>query len=267
MHFLGCVVLSPADATAVLSIAMSRVGATGRVRHLIGESCRDVTREVDEVVARRRGGPIPVRRAVAVGLGLATWGNALVLASRVGGRHGELMTLVGQVVAVPIVVGSCLRNGLDARSLGLTLDPLRRRFTGSARFMLVFSGAAVVLGVGAVVLFGARCRTAPALPVTRLLVATSLGEEVLFRGVLFAVWAATGRSAATVTLANAGFFGLWHVAASVHGGRFDLAGVLWPVVGTLLLFAWSRARFGSVAAPAVVHASGNLPAWVLMTCR
>jgi len=246
---------------------MAWLGARSPVRRFFADAGRDVVREVEEVLARRQGGRVSTRGAVAFGLGLAAWGNTLVATSRLAGKHGDLVTLAGQAVAVPLVVRACMRRGFDARSLGLTLAPIRQGFKGHARFMLVLSGAAVAAGLGVLLFNYDRCSVDPAVPIARLLVATSLGEEVLFRGALFAVWAATGRGAGVVTVANAGFFALWHVAGSVQGGRFDPWGVGFPAVSALLFFVWARARFGSVVAPAVVHASGNLPAWVLTKCR
>ena len=91
--------------------------------------------------------------------------------------------------------------------------------------------------------------------VTRALVAVPLGtvffEEVLFRGVLWAVL----RRAAGLRVAMVGqavVFGLWHLPGAVAAGE-----PVWGVLAVTTLagagFAWLRERTGSLVAPAALH--------------
>ena len=89
----------------------------------------------------------------------------------------------------------------------------------------------------------------------RLLLGIPLGtvffEEVLFRGVLWAVLRrAVGLRVAMAWQALA--FGAWHLPGAVAAGQ-----PTWAVFGVTVLagagFAWLRERSGSLVAPAVVH--------------
>ena len=174
------------------------------------------------------------------------------------------MTLVGQLVAMTLVVG--LLIGIGGFSSGeLGWRPARLR--GPA--MKAVTAATAVLGLAALALVVRRehCDAdgGLAINVARLLVATALGEEVLFRGVLFAVWSRTTATDTAVVVANCVFFGLWHVAGGFEDGTFSPASVLGPAIAGLW-FLWTRCRFSSVVVAAVPHAAINVPTWLFTKC-
>jgi membrane protease YdiL (CAAX protease family) len=98
----------------------------------------------------------------------------------------------------------------------------------------------------------------------RVPVGTALPEEVISRGVLFALWLrASGESAAV--LATSLVFALWHIVISfgsvsgagvVERPELVAAGYLLALAGLFIggvMFAWLRIRTGNVVAPVVVH--------------
>ena len=110
----------------------------------------------------------------------------------------------------------------------------------------------------------------------RIPVGTALFEEFLFRGLLWGRWSrAAGETAATA--ASSALFGLWHVLPTAktltvyRSGRLRrsrggvLAGVTAGVVGSAIAgvgLAVLRARARSVLAPAIVHATINVGAYI-----
>lgn len=100
--------------------------------------------------------------------------------------------------------------------------------------------------------------------VVRVPLGTALLEEVAFRGVLFAAWRDEGEVVAYAVTSVV--FGLWHVAPAATMVRTNAPGVglLWPVMGTVVLTAlagaaltWLRVETGSLAAPFALHATLN----------
>ena len=85
------------------------------------------------------------------------------------------------------------------------------------------------------------------------------GEEVLFRGVLPAVWGEK-LGAARAAAASAALFALLHLgSAPAPGGSFSAAGVqALCAFGAGLLLTAVRARTGSIALPLLAHALINL---------
>ena len=103
----------------------------------------------------------------------------------------------------------------------------------------------------------------------RIPLGTSLTEEVLFRGVLFAAWRAAGLSILDAALCSSVAFGLWHIAPTVTGVRINdpdasegkvratvLGAVLLTTVAGLGL-TWFRVETGGLLGPIVLHAGIN----------
>ena len=103
----------------------------------------------------------------------------------------------------------------------------------------------------------------------RIPLGTALAEEVLFRGVLFAVWRDVGISSLNAALFASFAFGLWHVSPTILGIRINdphASGQrLWAAVGGAVLFTtiaglgltWLRLRSGGLLAPIVLHGGIN----------
>ncbi len=106
----------------------------------------------------------------------------------------------------------------------------------------------------------------------RIPLGTALAEEVIFRGSLLGLFTQRRSPAAAASMSSI-LFGVWHVlptlrtlplnppGASAHGNAKRTGGaVLAAVTSTGLAgygLAWLRFRSGSLAAPAVAHASLN----------
>jgi membrane protease YdiL (CAAX protease family) len=156
------------------------------------------------------------------------------------------------------------------------------------------------LGLGAAAVAGGAVTLAAALPATRrffhdrrvsgvgrgeaayhlavrIPLATALAEELLFRGVLLALFRQR-RSPATAVLWTSLLFGAWHVLPTIdhyHGNpASDLVadpdrGRRLAVLATTLstaaaggAFAWLRLRSRSVLAPILAHAAVNVSAYL-----
>lgn len=98
----------------------------------------------------------------------------------------------------------------------------------------------------------------------RVPLGTALLEELAFRGVLFAAWRPEGDFVAYAV--SSAVFGLWHVSPAATMVRLNRprAGLLLPVVGTVVVTAlagagltWLRVETGSLAAPFALHATLN----------
>jgi len=98
---------------------------------------------------------------------------------------------------------------------------------------------------------------------------TAVTEEILFRGVLYAVWLEAGAPPLFAALAASVAFGLWHIAptrigirmndptASASTLRLAIAGaVVFTTVAGLGL-TWLRVETGGLLAPIVLHAGIN----------
>ena len=162
-------------------------------------------------------------------------------------------------------VGSGLRTGLGAAAvatgavaLGAAL-PATRRFFADRR----------VMDVG-------RAEAAYHVAV-RIPLATALAEELLFRGVLLALFRQR-RSPAAAALWTSLLFGAWHtlptidhyhgnpasalVADAGRGQRLAVLATMLSTTGAGGVFAWLRLRSGSVLAPALAHAALNASAYL-----
>lgn len=130
--------------------------------------------------------------------------------------------------------GLCRGRGLTARDALLSLP------------VLLFAALNIAFG-------GAR----PGIAEAVYLLFAVFGEEVLFRGVLPAVWGEK-LGAAGAAAASAALFALLHLG-SAPGGNFSAAAVqALCAFGAGLLLTAVRARTGSIALPLLAHALINL---------
>lgn len=204
---------------------------------------------------------------------LVTYNNAL---NRWPPFHGRLYVPLNLALAAGVSLVGVTVAGLDREDLGLG--------PGQGR------GAAVglALGVaGSVPLFLAlRSKKAAARvaderfsgfgraalayrALLRIPLGTALPEEVIFRGVLFALLVPAGEVRAA--LGSGLVFGLWHIAPAFNRmeengrvagtGRLALAGKLAAAVlatgAAGLAFTWLRVATGGLVAPFVLHATVN----------
>jgi membrane protease YdiL (CAAX protease family) len=111
----------------------------------------------------------------------------------------------------------------------------------------------------------------------RIPIATALGEELLFRGVLLALFRQR-RSPAAAVLWTSLVFGAWHVLPTIDhyqgnpasalitesgkGQRLAVLATMLPTTGAGGVFAWLRLRSHSVLAPALAHAAVNVSAYL-----
>jgi membrane protease YdiL (CAAX protease family) len=112
--------------------------------------------------------------------------------------------------------------------------------------------------------------------VFRIPFGTALGEELLFRSALLALFMRRYSTAGAVAASSA-LFGLWHVLPALHSvgdnssdGTIELSrGTVGRVAGTVVVtsaagvgLALLRLRSRSILAPAIVHAAVNSSAFV-----
>jgi membrane protease YdiL (CAAX protease family) len=103
----------------------------------------------------------------------------------------------------------------------------------------------------------------------RIPLGTAVAEEVIFRGVLFAVWREVGITSFGAALLASFAFGLWHVSPTINGIRINnpqasdhklqtavMGAVLLTTVAGLGL-AWLRLRTGGLVAPIALHGGIN----------
>lgn len=130
--------------------------------------------------------------------------------------------------------GLCRGKGLTARDALLSLP------------VLLFAALNIAFG-------GAR----PGIAEAVYLLFAVFGEEVLFRGVLPAVWGEK-LGAVRAAAASAALFALLHLGSAL-GGSFSAAAVqTLCAFGAGLLLTAVRARTGSIALPLLAHALINL---------
>lgn len=130
--------------------------------------------------------------------------------------------------------GLCRGKGLTARDALLSLP------------VLLFAALNAAFG-------GAR----PEIAETVYLLFAVFGEEVLFRGVLPAVWGEK-LGAAGAAAASAALFALLHLGSAVGGSVSAAAVQALCAFGAGLLLTAVRARTGSIAMPLLAHALINL---------
>lgn len=130
--------------------------------------------------------------------------------------------------------GLCRGRGLTARDALLSLP------------VLLFAALNIAFG-------GAR----PGIAQAVYLLFAVFGEEVLFRGVLPAVWGEK-LGAARAAAASAALFALLHLGSAVGGSVSAAAVQALCAFGAGLLLTAVRARTGSIALPLLAHALINL---------
>ncbi|HWL66623.1 MAG TPA: CPBP family intramembrane glutamic endopeptidase [Actinomycetota bacterium] len=103
----------------------------------------------------------------------------------------------------------------------------------------------------------------------RVPLGTAVTEELLFRGVLFALWSEAGQSVPASALWASIAFGLWHITPTIVGVRMNDAHASSRKVGTAVVGAiilttlaglgltWLRLWTGGLVAPIVLHAGVN----------
>ena len=130
--------------------------------------------------------------------------------------------------------GLCRGRGLTARDALLSLP------------VLLFAALNIAFG-------GAR----PGIAGAVYLLFAVFGEEVLFRGVLPAVWGEK-LGAAGAAAASAALFALLHLGSAIGGSVSAAAVQALCAFGAGLLLTAVRARTGSIALPLLAHALINL---------
>lgn len=130
--------------------------------------------------------------------------------------------------------GLCRGRGLTARDALLSLP------------VLLFAALNIAFG-------GARAGIAQAV----YLLFAVFGEEVLFRGVLPAVWGEK-LGAAGAAASSAALFALLHLGSAIGGSVSAAAVQALCAFGAGLLLTAVRARTGSIALPLLAHALINL---------
>lgn len=130
--------------------------------------------------------------------------------------------------------GLCRGKGLTARDALLSLP------------VLLFAALNIAFG-------GAR----PGIAQAVYLLFAVFGEEVLFRGVLPAIWGEK-LGAAGAAAASAALFALLHLGSAVGGSVSAAAVQALCAFGAGLLLTAVRARTGSIALPLLAHALINL---------
>ena len=207
---------------------------------------------------------------LAVTVGVVVYGN---VATVVLGESGDLARLAANLVFASIAVGVALRLGVGVRALGV--DP-RRPLRGSGLGVVVglavgiaFAALALIVGAatGEPIDEGVAAWSALELVVFVVFVfplKTALPEELLFRGVLLALWA-RALSPLQALLVSSAAFGLWHLtvtwetAGAVEPGGFIVlrAGTYAVLLGGLAvagaLFGLLREASGGLAGPAIAH--------------
>ena len=175
-------------------------------------------------------------------------------------------TIVTLVVSIPL--------GLSPTQLGLGAD------AGDVVFPLILV-AVVTTGLFGIARSGQAHRIADKrvtemgrselvwYVLVRIPLGTAVTEELIFRGVLFAVWREAGASALIAALCSSVAFGLWHINPTVTGLRInDLgtsAGRVRAAVAGAVLFTtlaglgltWLRVESAGLLGPVLLHAGVN----------
>ena len=221
-----------------------------------------------------RGGLLPalwpwgdLGAAVAASVGaFAAIAAALWLALGDGGGEGAAATAIAATLAfelalAAIAVAFAARRGAGLAGLGLARRPRWRLLAAAwaGAYLILFAWRAALLALEALGLpVGALAEgnaipieAGYGLPTIALIGATAalaapLGEELLFRGLLFRGMRGYWRFA-PAALASGALFGLFHVNPGVIA-PFALIGVL---------FAWAYERSGSLWTPLGAHGGVN----------
>ena len=229
----------------------------------------------------RRPSRVPPGARAEIAASAATLAYNVVISRPIPGI-GYVMANAG---AAALSVVAARNRGVSWADMGMCPDRLGR---GVRIGLTTALPVAAVAGLGAVVpatrgfFQDERAREGGTRHVlfetlVRIPLGTALPEEVIFRGSLLGLFAQRHSPAAAASMSSI-LFGLWHVlptlrtlplnpaGAHVHGSPRRTAGaVLAAVTSTTLAgygLAWLRFRSGSLAAPAVAHASLNGAAYL-----
>ena len=188
--------------------------------------------------------------------------------------HGVAYVPVNLVFATLVTLVASIPLGLTTTQLGLAAD------VGDVLFPSVLV-AVVAAGLFGIARSGHAHRIADRrvtdmdrselvwYAVVRIPLGTAVTEELIFRGVLFAVWREAGGSALIAALCSSVAFGLWHISPTVIGLRInDLAtsaGRVRTAVAGAVLFTtlaglgltWLRVESASLLGPVLLHAGVN----------
>lgn len=152
-------------------------------------------------------------------------------------RPGDATTiqLLGYGALLLVSIATAHAAGLGARQCGLGRDHVLRRLLGALLLTAVLAVPGLVRGVSVPV-------AVAALPGA---LAVAAVEELLFRGVLFALWQRRAGATPAVILSSLAF-------AATHLFLYPPPVLLLGVVAGLLLGSW-RALADDLAAPIVAH--------------
>jgi len=187
--------------------------------------------------------------------------------------------IVFNLGVLAVAIGIARRSGLTWPEMGLRRDRIGRGVAVGLAAMAIVGGAVTVFAlVPATRSFFQDERVAEASAgwlafevLVRIPIATAFYEEVLFRGVLFGMFARHFRPLASAILAAA-IFGVWHVLPTIATLRTNpagdalpgTAGVLAAVGGAVLttfvaglVFQWLRLRATSIVASVLAHIATN----------
>jgi uncharacterized protein len=220
-----------------------------------------------------RGARPSARAALVLSAGLVVWS---LIANLVLGDTAYTLRNVALTAGLLI---AARRAGLGAAALGLT----RERLSDGLRW-----GVGAVVAIAVVVWAGvAFAEALPFVPtlladeraqlegaelaiavLVRIPLGTALFEEVVFRGLLLAVFLRCCPPRVAV-LASSVVFGLWHIAPTavsleLNGATPTSAAGMAAIAGTVALttvaglaFTWLRWRSGSLLAPVLAHWATN----------
>jgi len=188
--------------------------------------------------------------------------------------HGAAYVPLNLAFTTVVTVVAATTLELSRAELGLIVGNSEARF--SFITVAVFGFAALTIArsrhayrIADRRVAGLRGRELVYYVLARIPLGTALAEEVLFRGVLFAVWRDVGVSSLNAALFASLAFGLWHVSPTILGVRINdphaSGQKLWAAVAGAVLFTtiaglgltWLRLRTGGLLAPIVLHGGIN----------
>lgn len=230
-----------------------------------GLNASDSVRTEVESISRGPSPEVPVKVAIAVTGATVVWGNVVVMATRtLSGSRGEVVTTIAHPLFGAALCAAMRTARWRNSDLGLAI-PSRAQLARLSRPATVIVVALTAAAASLFVLDGEdEVGTSTRLSTLRLVIGTALGEELIHRGALLALWSSTGCSPRTVAVANGIAFGAWHLAGVKSQGWVGRAAeVFGPAIGGTALFLWARCRSKSVAGSWALHLSTNLPGHAL----
>ena len=191
--------------------------------------------------------------------------------------NGRLLTTFNVILGVALTIAALTILRIPADELGLGVRQLKGLAVGVGLAVVLATPFALAVAIRstAPVLRDARYHYLPASTLIYILafqlpIQTVVVEELIFRGVLFAVTRPLGRGISIIGTSLA--FGLWHVGPAIalaraHSERLTLSVI---VLGTLLAFVtttlggivltWLRLRYRGLQAPIGFHWTVNATA-------